>query len=648
MYMNSSARTARISEHRIHISGPAGVEVLLRHPDGAPVEFLAGVPEITRFQTGFHPIYLLDLAFSDGTARTYFIDQNGVKLGEAPETLPTEVLAGLQQSVLGPDRPAAGFHRPDGDVGRLDEHFLADIVFITAVPGATIPDCFSPTLEPGWRVRFLFTGFAPLHLLELVHRDGRQATWYLSSEGKFLSHQVEGVPEPLRHPIVVFGVRRFLEEGNPVGLLRGFSFLNRRTRLDLEPYFPVIPARCAATGVGDPPPFENPLGHPPARGPMILVEQIDTEASSFDPERLTEGWSYREGGCWATSRDNVVLFSAPFAARRGRLTIDFQPGRSRRQVTVAVNGWSIGTSLIDPERGEDCRREFWIPAQAMQGRTLRCVLSFDDSEDFHACILRGMRLELGGSHDPAPLPDPRTLMTGFENIGDNCEFGLVQRYFGAEPLGLFRFADYGDFYNLIRLLESRFEGLGDAGTLSTQVISSIACQEHGVPETTSELYMHDLRRRYAFHTWKGPSAQSEPEALREAEHKLSYLCRKMIERLEQASRIWLVKRTRQTDVHEILALHAALRVYGPNRLFWVRASRPGRPAGSVEWISEGLLCGYSDQDHVHPHVFDPVRWLALCENAYRAFAAPQIRETDRSSGWNWPGVQLQPQSATVQ
>ncbi len=36
-----------------------------------------------------------------------------------------------------------------------------------------------PHFLPGWRASHLYTGFAPLFLLELIHDDGRQATWFL-------------------------------------------------------------------------------------------------------------------------------------------------------------------------------------------------------------------------------------------------------------------------------------------------------------------------------------------------------------------------------------------------------------------------------------------------------------------------------------
>jgi len=49
------------------------------------------------------------------------------------------------------------------------------------------------------------------------------------------------------------------------------------------------------------------------------------------------------------------------------------------------------------------------------------------------------------------------LMYRFESLGDNCEFGLVQRRCGAEPLGLFRFASIGT-EQVARALEAGLEG----------------------------------------------------------------------------------------------------------------------------------------------------------------------------------------------
>jgi hypothetical protein len=62
-----------------------------------------------------------------------------------------------------------------------------------------------------------------------------------------------------------------------------------------------------------------------------------------------------------------------------------------------------------------------------------------------------------------PLPAEQ-MITAFESLGDNCEFGLVQRRMGAEPLGLLRFS-YVELPLLVRGLRCGFEGLGDPNTV---------------------------------------------------------------------------------------------------------------------------------------------------------------------------------------
>ena len=645
-----AGNAAWIVNRRIYVTGISGVGVALHHADGKPVLCAKGF-KVGRLFLEFHPTYLLDVVMADGTPATYFIDQTGLKLGESPESLPDSVLADLQKSVLSSNKPVVSYHKPGGAPGIIDEDFMRDVVFITVTSTAdglylsrgqarsgNRPLLLKNTLgqplgafDPGWHARFLYTGFTPLHVLELAHQDGRQASWYLSSDGEFFSHQIEIVPELFRRPIIRFGARRIMEEADTgTLLLRGFGFINRQTRADLEPFFPIAvdPGSAQASVFGRVSRSETQLISPPAAGQLTLVEHIDTTVAAFSRERLMEGWAYREGRCWTAAEQSIVTFALPFHPQIARLRVDFQAGAGRRLVTVVANGWTIGESVIDPERGECCRRDFWIPREAMADDQVVVAFRFDVSNDPYACMMRAIRLDIGeavtatGATARIDSIDARSLMSGFENIGDNCEFGLVQRYFGAEPMGLLRFADYGEVFNLIRMLESGFAGLGAKGALSAQLVTTLSREAGGALASASEFYIADIEQNYGFHSWRGPDEHSEQDAIEEAEQKLAYLRRKMLERLRANNRIWLFKRTRQTDPHEVFALHAALRQYGPNRIFWVRAAKPGRPPGSVEWLSDGLLCGYSDQDHVYPHLFDPVRWLSLCTAAQRAFATP--------------------------
>jgi hypothetical protein len=66
-----------------------------------------------------------------------------------------------------------------------------------------------------------------------------------------------------------------------------------------------------------------------------------------------------------------------------------------------------------------------------------------------------------------PLVD---LVNLFRSFGDNCEFGLVQREVGAEPIDLLRFAGLyiptGHLAVLTDAITKGFEGLGQPGTVS--------------------------------------------------------------------------------------------------------------------------------------------------------------------------------------
>ncbi len=54
-----------------------------------------------------------------------------------------------------------------------------------------------PQFLPGWRASHLYTGFAPLFLLELAHTDGRCATWFLDQRMQRACDAVESLPREL-------------------------------------------------------------------------------------------------------------------------------------------------------------------------------------------------------------------------------------------------------------------------------------------------------------------------------------------------------------------------------------------------------------------------------------------------------------------
>ena len=83
-----------------------------------------------------------------------------------------------------------------------DPLFFQDGGFYLSLAGRTVPlmmqGAIVPYLLPGWRASHLYTGFAPLFLLELVHEDTTRATWFLD----FRMHHVADTVETLGSEMV--------------------------------------------------------------------------------------------------------------------------------------------------------------------------------------------------------------------------------------------------------------------------------------------------------------------------------------------------------------------------------------------------------------------------------------------------------------
>ena len=89
----------------------------------------------------------------------------------------------------------------------------------------------------------------------------------------------------------------------------------------------------------------------------------------------------------------------------------------------------------------------------------------------------------------------RELMMQFESLGADpggCEFGLVQRTFGAEPLGLLRWATIGAA-NLTDALNVGFEGVGDPANTELAVAAQGTREEYTVRDRRFGMLMHTLR-----------------------------------------------------------------------------------------------------------------------------------------------------------
>jgi hypothetical protein len=164
----------------------------------------------------------------------------------------------------------------------------------------------------------------------------------------------------------------------------------------------------------------------------------------------------------------------------------------------------------------------------------------------------------------------RELMFKFESLGQNCEFGLVQRRCEAEPLGLLRFAST-PLPHLLAALEGDFEGLGAPEAVTVQVSAN-----------GQEYMVADRRYGLLYHAWVRVGEMA-PEDVRAREtRRLPILVRKLREDLDAAEKIFVFKGMGPVPEDEVMPLVAAIRRYGPNTLMLANLADAQHPSGTVE------------------------------------------------------------------
>ena len=213
------------------------------------------------------------------------------------------------------------------------------------------------------------------------------------------------------------------------------------------------------------------------------------------------------------------------------------------------------------------------------------------------------------------MPALDELMLAFEALGDNCEFGLVQRQAGAEPLGLLRFAGFfvpveDRLQRLLRALDCGFEGLGRVETVRVEAAGA---------EGRREYLVHDSAFELLYHTFQA-EGRIDPETLRALEaKKLGFLRRKFFNDLATGEKILVWKSNLSQAEDEIDQLAERLRRFGPNTLLWVAAADADHAAGTAEIGRAGLLKGYVERFAPYDDATDIAydSWFAMCEKARR-------------------------------
>ena len=203
-----------------------------------------------------------------------------------------------------------------------------------------------------------------------------------------------------------------------------------------------------------------------------------------------------------------------------------------------------------------------------------------------------------------PLHD---LMLKFESLGQNCEFGLVQRQCQAEPLGLLRFSST-PLPQLLNALDARFEGMGTSRTTSVNISSN-----------GREYMVQDSRFGFVYHAWVNAGEMSAGDVTARELRRVPFLVRKLLEDLEAGEKTFVFKGMGAMPEEEVFPLAMAIRRYGPNTLLFVTLSDANHRGGTVEARAPGFRVGYVDRFAPGDSAQDLMlgQWVKVCRETYR-------------------------------
>ena len=382
-----------------------------------------------------------------------------------------------------------------------------------------------------------------------------------------------------------------------------------------------------------------------------LLAEIDFGRHGRSQDDILGGWAEQESGHrWSVGQQSSVRLPVPPLGPDCVVVVDINPWTDARHLPTQTVMLSIDDRLIATFQIGDHRvLAFAIPPHA--GTKVEPILTFAHLSSrgerpptgldhvgrplgLMVTSIRVFRLPASGNPLSRPglhgtiadggLPTNVRKLTGLspaqlafnaESLGHNCEFGLVQRYFEAEPLGLLRFASVVT-HKLVDGLMARFDGVGAPET--TRIYVSDPPQ--------SEYRVHEQLYYSWYNLGKTPSQITQAAMHREQCRRLSFLQRKFVEDVRASEKMFVLTRPEVLTEAEALSVFCALQVEAPNTLLWTVHGDVAR-AGQVDRLRPGFLRGHlgavDDRQYASMEA-----WLSVLANAHA------LREAARSGRYD--------------
>lgn len=197
------------------------------------------------------------------------------------------------------------------------------------------------------------------------------------------------------------------------------------------------------------------------------------------------------------------------------------------------------------------------------------------------------------------------------SLGGDCELGLLQRRFGAEPMSLLRFARTRP-NSLIAALQANFEGVGTPNQTRMEA-------------RDGQYFTEDLNYNFVSHTGiylrQGAAERHFGQVCRR-QRKLRQI---LLNQLETAAKLF-VYADEALDDEQISKIACALADIGPVTALLIRLAREGETSGGVELVAPGIFVG-TLPEFGDSKLGDGLKtrdlWVGMIRAAYAGFVAGQ-------------------------
>ena len=180
---------------------------------------------------------------------------------------------------------------------------------------------------------------------------------------------------------------------------------------------------------------------------------------------------------------------------------------------------------------------------------------------------------------------PAHTVKAFESLGDNCEFGFVQRANGYEDGGLFRWS-ISPLDKLILCLDSKFIDFYLFDNLKPSAPDMVCDTATGLMFHTQ---MHSIDGQFVL------SQAGRREIYTKEKNKMDHLLDKFRRRMQEPGTICVYKRNSEVPDSDAKRLQQSLNKQGSSVLLLVRSTNDRARWGTVEQSSSGFLVGLIDR-----------------------------------------------------